>query len=182
MLDKMGLKAQDTCELSFTDVRVPVDDRLGEEGCAFEYLTHNLAQERLTIAVEAVAAANTAIDLAKTYIQERTVFGRPVAAFQNSKFVLAECAADAAAGQAYLDNAIELHDRHELTPADAAAMKLWTTEMQARVVDKCLQLHGGYGYINEYPIAKMYADARVSRIYGGTSEVMKSIVAKSMGL
>jgi alkylation response protein AidB-like acyl-CoA dehydrogenase len=182
MLDKMGLKAQDTCELSFTDVRVPVEDRLGEEGRAFEYLTHNLAQERLTIAVTAVAAAHTAIDLAKAYTQERAVFGKPVAAFQNTKFVLAECAADAAAGQAYLDHALELHDRRELTPADAAALKLWTTEMQARVVDKCLQLHGGYGYINEYLIAKLYADARVTRIYGGTSEVMKSIVAKSMGL
>ncbi len=182
MLDKMGLKAQDTCELSFTDVRVPVEDRLGEEGRAFEYLAHNLAQERLTIAVTAVAAAHTAIDLAKAYTQERAVFGKPVAAFQNTKFVLAECAADAAAGQAYLDHALELHDRRELTPADAAALKLWTTEMQARVVDKCLQLHGGYGYMNEYPIAKLYADARVTRIYGGTSEVMKSIVAKSMGL
>jgi acyl-CoA dehydrogenase len=182
MLDKMGLKAQDTCELSFTDVRVPVDDRLGEEGRAFEYLTHNLAQERLTIAVTAVAAAHTAIDLATAYTRERVVFGKPVAAFQNTKFVLAECAADAAAGQAYLDNALELHDRRELTPADAAAVKLWTTEMQARVVDKCLQLHGGYGYMNEYPIAKLYTDARVTRIYGGTSEVMKSIVAKSMGL
>jgi alkylation response protein AidB-like acyl-CoA dehydrogenase len=182
MLDKMGLKAQDTCELSFTDVRVPVEDRLGEEGRAFEYLTHNLAQERLTIAVTAVAAAHTAIDLAKAYTQERAVFGKPVAAFQNTKFVLAECAADAAAGQAYLDHALELHDRRELTPADAAALKLWTTEMQARVVDKCLQLHGGYGYMTEYPIAKLYADARVTRIYGGTSEVMKSIVAKSMGL
>jgi acyl-CoA dehydrogenase len=182
MLDKMGLKAQDTCELSFTDVRVPVEDRLGEEGRAFEYLTHNLAQERLTIAVTAVAAAHTAIDLATAYTRERVVFGKPVAAFQNTKFVLAECAADAAAGQAYLDNALELHDRRELSPADAAAVKLWTTEMQARVVDKCLQLHGGYGYMNEYPIAKLYADARVTRIYGGTSEVMKSIVAKSMGL
>jgi acyl-CoA dehydrogenase len=182
MLDKMGLKAQDTCELAFTDVRVPVEDRLGEEGRAFEYLTHNLAQERLTIAVTAVAAAHTAIDLAKAYTQERAVFGKPVAAFQNTKFVLAECAADAAAGQAYLDHALELHDRRELTPADAAALKLWTTEMQARVVDKCLQLHGGYGYMNEYLIAKLYADARVTRIYGGTSEVMKSIVAKSMGL
>jgi acyl-CoA dehydrogenase len=182
MLDKMGLKAQDTCELSFTDVRVPVEDRLGEEGRAFEYLTHNLAQERLTIAVTAVAAAHTAIDLAKAYTQERAVFGKSVAAFQNTKFVLAECAADAAAGQAYLDHALELHDRRELTPADAAALKLWTTEMQARVVDKCLQLHGGYGYMNEYLIAKLYADARVTRIYGGTSEVMKSIVAKSMGL
>jgi acyl-CoA dehydrogenase len=182
MLDKMGLKAQDTCELSFTDVRVPVDDRLGEEGRAFEYLTHNLAQERLTIAVTAVAAAHTAIDLATAYTRERVVFGKPVAAFQNTKFVLAECAADAAAGQAYLDNALDLHDRGELTPADAAAVKLWTTEMQARVVDKCLQLHGGYGYMNEYLIAKLYTDARVTRIYGGTSEVMKSIVAKSMGL
>jgi acyl-CoA dehydrogenase len=181
-LDKIGLKAQDTCELSFRDVRVPVEDLLGEEGRAFQYLTHNLAQERLTIAVVGVASAVTAIELAKAYTSERTVFGRPVSSLQNTKFVLAECAVDAAAGQAYLDHALGLKDQGELSAADAAAVKLFTTEMQARVVDKCLQLHGGYGYMNEYPIAKLYADARVTRIYGGTSEVMKSVVAKSMGL
>ena len=182
VLSKMGLKAQDTCELSFTDVRVPATDLLGEEGEAFGYLGHNLPQERLTIAVGAWAAASHAVDLAREYAQERNVFGQPVAAFQNTKFVLADCAADVAAGQAYLDSAIEAHDAGELTVADAAAVKLWMTEMQARVVDKCLQIHGGYGYMTEYPISRLYADARVSRIYGGTSEVMRSIVAKGLGL
>lgn len=181
-LDKMGLKAQDTCELSFDDVRVPVEDLLGEEGQAFGYLGHNLPQERLTIAAVAWAAASRAVDLARDYTRERQVFGRAVSEFQNTKFVLAECAVEVAAGQAFLDQAIEAHDRGELTGADAAAVKLWMSEMQARVVDKCLQLHGGYGYMNEYPIARLYADARVTRIYGGTSEVMKSIVAKSLGV
>ncbi|MBC3192770.1 acyl-CoA dehydrogenase family protein [Pseudonocardia sp. C8] len=182
ILDKIGLKAQDTCELSFDDVRVPAEDLLGEEGHAFSYLSHNLPQERLTIAVGAWSAASHAVDLAREYTGERTVFGRTVAEFQNTKFVLAECAVDVSAGQALLDQALEAHDRDELSPADAAGVKLWMTEMQARVVDKCLQLHGGYGYMTEYPIARLYADARVSRIYGGTSEVMKTIVAKSMGL
>lgn len=181
-LDKMGLKAQDTCELSFDDVRVPVEDLLGEEGQGFGYLGHNLPQERLTIAVVAWSAAAHAVDLARDYTRERKVFGKAVSDFQNTKFVLAECATDVAAGQAFLDQALEAHDRGELTPADAAAVKLWMSEMQARVVDKCLQLHGGYGYMNEYPIARLYTDARVTRIYGGTSEVMKSIVAKSMGV
>ncbi len=181
-LDKMGLKAQDTCELSFDDVRVPVEDLLGEEGQAFGYLGHNLPQERLTIAAVAWAAASRAVDLARDYTRERQVFGRAVSEFQNTKFVLAECAVEVAAGQAFLDQAIEAHDRGELTGSDAAAVKLWMSEMQARVVDKCLQLHGGYGYMNEYPIARLYTDARVTRIYGGTSEVMKSIVAKSMGV
>ncbi|MFE6509101.1 acyl-CoA dehydrogenase family protein [Nocardioides sp. NPDC057767] len=182
ILDKMGLKAQDTCELSFDDVRVPSADLLGEEGQAFGYLSHNLPQERLTIAVGAWSAAAHAVDLARDYVRERQVFGKAVAEFQNTKFVLAECAADVAAGQAFLDQALEAHDRGDLSGPDAAALKLWMTEMQARVVDKCLQLHGGYGYMNEYPIARLYADARVSRIYGGTSEVMKTIVAKSLGL
>ena len=181
-LDKMGLKAQDTCELSFDDVRVPVEDLLGEEGQAFGYLGHNLPQERLTIAAVAWAAASRAVDLARDYTRERKVFGQAVSDFQNTKFVLAECAVEVAAGQAFLDQAIEAHDRGDLTGSDAAAVKLWMSEMQARVVDKCLQLHGGYGYMNEYPIARLYTDARVTRIYGGTSEVMKSIVAKSLGV
>lgn len=180
ILEKIGLKAQDTCELSFTDVRVPVADRLGEEGEAFGYLSHNLAQERLTIAVAAWSSAARAVDLAKEYTRDRSVFGQPVASFQNTKFQLAECAVDVAAGQAFLDQALQAHDDGALSAVDAAGLKLWMTEMQGRVVDKCLQLHGGYGYMTEYPIARLYADARVTRIYGGTSEVMKSIVAKSL--
>ncbi|GAB2810210.1 acyl-CoA dehydrogenase family protein [Streptomyces chlorus] len=181
-LDKIGLRAQDTMELSFTDIRVPVEDLLGEEGKAFGYLAHNLAQERLTIAVAGMASAVRALELATAYAQERSVFGKRLQDFQNTKFVLAECATEIAAGQALVDQSIEALDRGMLTPADAARAKLFVSEMQQRVVDKCLQVHGGYGYINEYPIAGLYADARVTRIFGGTSEVMKSIIAKSLGL
>jgi acyl-CoA dehydrogenase len=181
-LEKIGLKTQDTAELSFTNVRVPAEDLLGEEGKAFDYLTHNLPQERMTIAVNAVASAKAAVDMAVQYSHERKAFGTALKDFQNTKFVLAECSTEVEAAQALLDRAIEALDAGELTPADAARVKLFTTEVQARVVDKCLQIHGGYGYILEYPIARLYADARVTRIYGGTSEVMKSIIAKQMGL
>ncbi|MFC9361798.1 acyl-CoA dehydrogenase family protein [Rhodococcus sp. NPDC057014] len=182
MLDKLGLKAQDTCELSFDDVRVPIEDRIGDEGHAFRYLTQNLPQERLVIAMGAVASARRAVEQTVDYTRSRTAFGTPIASFQNTKFVLADCAADLAAGQALVDDAIEQHDVGALSPARAALVKLWTTEMQGRVVDKCLQLHGGYGYITEYPISKLYADARVTRILGGTSEVMRTVIAKSMQL
>lgn len=181
-LKKIGLQAQDTAELSFVDVRVPVEDRLGDEGAAFTYLTHNLAQERLTIALGGAAFASAALTHALEYTAERKVFGKPVSSFQNSKFVLAECAADVDAVNLMADRALELHDAGELTVADAAKAKLFCTETAGRVIDKCLQLHGGYGYILEYPIARLYADTRVSRIYGGTSEVMKTIIAKSLGI
>ncbi|WP_455900946.1 acyl-CoA dehydrogenase family protein [Rhodococcus gordoniae] len=181
-LDKIGLKASDTAELSFDDVKVPVTDLLGKEGEAFSYLTQNLAQERLTIAFGAAATAAAAIQHAIAYTKERKVFGKPVASFQNSKFVLAECSTELQAMQIMVDNAIELNDRGELSVADAARAKLFSTEAAGRIIDKCLQLHGGYGYITEYPIARLYADTRVSRIYGGTSEVMKTIVAKDLGL
>ncbi|MDJ0015503.1 acyl-CoA dehydrogenase family protein [Rhodococcus erythropolis] len=181
-LDKIGLKAQDTVELSFNDVMVPRTDLLGKEGEAFSYLAHNLAQERLTIAVAGQASAVRALQLAVDYARERKVFGSPLAGYQNTKFVLAECATDIAAGQALVDQAIEALDTGELTPGDAARVKLFVSEMQQRVVDKCLQVHGGYGYVTEYEIAGLYADARVTRIFGGTSEVMKGIIAKSIGL
>ncbi|MBN6056704.1 acyl-CoA dehydrogenase family protein [Nonomuraea sp. RK-328] len=181
-LDKLGLKAQDTAELAFEDVLVPAANLLGVEGRAFEYLGHNLAQERLSIAVNAQAAAAAALEVTLAYVTERNVFGRPLSGFQNTKFVLAECATDVEAGQALVDRALQEHDADRLSAADAAKVKLFCTELQSRVVDKCLQLHGGYGYVLEYPIARMYADARVTRIYGGTSEVMKSIIAKSIGL
>ncbi|GAA4481263.1 acyl-CoA dehydrogenase family protein [Rhodococcus olei] len=181
-LDKLGLKAQDTAELAFSDVRVPVANLLGVEGKAFGMLGANLPQERLTIGVTAVATAVAALNLATDYVKERKVFGKPVADFQNTKFVLAECATEIEAGQAMVDRAITSLDAGTLTPADAAKVKLFCTEMQARVIDKCLQLHGGYGYMREYPIARLYADARVSRIFGGTNEVMKSVVSKSLGL
>ncbi|MEV0093814.1 acyl-CoA dehydrogenase family protein [Streptomyces sp. NPDC050738] len=181
-LEKIGLQASDTSELSFTDVVVPVENVLGEVGDGFSYLGRNLARERLSIGVSAAATATAAIDFAKAYVKERQVFGKPVAAFQNTKFVLAECAAEVEALQAMVDKGIELDDAHELTPADAAKIKLFGTEVAGRVIDKCLQLHGGYGYMLEYPIARLYADTRVSRIYGGTSEVMKTIIAKDLGL
>ncbi|MBU7598793.1 acyl-CoA dehydrogenase family protein [Streptomyces sp. P38-E01] len=181
-LDKLGLKTSDTAELSFNDVRVPVADLLGEEGRGFEYLTHNLPQERLGIAIGAYAQAAAAVRFATEYVRERTVFGKSVSSFQNTKFVLADCRSDVDAMQAVVDRALEAHEAGELTVADAASAKLFTTESAARVIDKCLQLHGGYGYMREYPIARLYADTRVTRIYGGTSEVMRSIVAKSMGL
>ncbi|WP_432168775.1 acyl-CoA dehydrogenase family protein [Streptomyces sp. bgisy031] len=181
-LDKIGMRYSDTNELSFTDVLVPVENVLGEVGKGFLYLGQNLARERLAIGVGGAASATAAIEFAKAYVQERQVFGKPVAAFQNTKFVLAECAAEVEALQAMVDKGLELEDTGELTPADAAKIKLFGTEVAGRVIDKCLQLHGGYGYMLEYPIARLYADTRVSRIYGGTSEVMKSIIAKDLGL
>ena len=181
-LDKIGLKVQDTAELSFADVRVPVANRLGEEGAAFSYLGHNLPQERLTIAVGSVAQARAAVSLAVSYARERVVFGQALSTFQNTKFELAACQTEVSAAQAFLDAALAELVAGSLSPSDAAMVKLFTTEMQARVVDRCLQVFGGYGYITEYPIARLYADARVTRIYGGTSEVMKSIISKSMGL
>jgi acyl-CoA dehydrogenase len=181
-LDKIGLKAQDTAELAFTDVRVPAANRLGEEGAAFGYLGHNLPQERITIAVGSVAQARAAVDATVSYVASRQVFGKPLSSFQNTKFELAACATEVEAGQALLDRALLALVAGELSGADAAITKLFCTEMQARVVDRCLQLFGGYGYITEYPIARLYADARVTRIYGGTSEVMKSIISKSLGL
>ncbi|MGK5558611.1 acyl-CoA dehydrogenase family protein [Actinomadura kijaniata] len=181
-LEKIGLRSSDTAELAFQDVRVPVEDLLGEEGRGFEYLVHNLAEERLGIAASSYASAAAAVQFAKRYVQERNVFGKPVASFQNTKFVLAECATEVEAAQSMVDRAVEALDAGELTPADAAKVKLFCTEVQARVVDKCLQLHGGYGYILEYPIARLYTDARVTRIYGGTSEVLKTIIAKDLGV
>ncbi|WP_329113724.1 acyl-CoA dehydrogenase family protein [Streptomyces sp. NBC_01465] len=181
-LDKIGLKAQDTAELSFGDVEVPVANLLGEEGAAFTYLTHNLVVERLGAAIGAYANAAGAIGFATAYVKERQVFGKPVAAFQNTKFVLAECAAEVEAAQSIVDRALLEHAAGELTAADAAKAKLFCTEVAGRVIDKCLQLHGGYGYMLEYPIARLYADTRVNRIYAGTSEVMKTIIAKDLGL
>ncbi|MFE4408068.1 acyl-CoA dehydrogenase family protein [Streptomyces sp. NPDC056821] len=181
-LDKLGLKASDTAELAFVDVKVPVGDLLGEENKGFSYLGANLPSERWGIAFGAYAQAAAAVRFAKQYVQERTVFGKPVAHFQNTKFELAACQAEVDAAQAVADRALDALDAGELTPAEAASAKLFCTEVAHRVIDRCLQLHGGYGYMNEYPIARLYADNRVNRIYGGTSEIMKSIIAKDMGL
>jgi acyl-CoA dehydrogenase len=182
VLDKMGIKVQDTVELSFDDVRVPAANRLGEEGAAFGYLGHNLPQERMTVAVGSVAQATAALRITVDYVKQRNAFGKPVASFQNTKFELAAMAAEIEAAQTMLDRAVlELVDG-ALSGTDAAKVKLFCTEMQGRVVDRCLQLFGGYGYITEYPIARLYTDARIARIYAGTSEVMKVIIAKSLGL
>ncbi len=181
-LDKIGLKVSDTAELSFADVKVPAEDLLGEEHKGFSYLGQNLPQERLSIAYGAYSQAAAAVEFAKKYTQQRNIFGKPVASFQNTKFELAACKAEVDAAQAVADRALEAHDAGELTAAEAASAKLFCTEVASRVIDRCLQLHGGYGYINEYPIARLYADNRVNRIYGGTSEVMKTIIAKDMGL
>jgi acyl-CoA dehydrogenase len=181
-LDKLGLKVSDTAELSFADVRVPAEDLLGEENKGFSYLGQNLPQERLSIAYGAYSQAAAAVEFTKKYTQDRRIFGKSVASFQNTKFELAACKAEVDAAQAVADRALEAHDAGELTAVEAASAKLFCTEVASRVIDRCLQLHGGYGYINEYPIARLYADNRVTRIYGGTSEVMKTIIAKDMGL
>ncbi|HEY6789243.1 MAG TPA: acyl-CoA dehydrogenase family protein [Trebonia sp.] len=181
-LEKIGLKVQDTAELSFSDVRVPVANLLGEEGKAFSYLGHNLPQERMTIAVGSVAQARAAVTAATEYAKSRLVFGKELSTFQNTKFELAACLTEVEAAQALLDRALAELVAGQLLAADAAMVKLFTSEMQARVVDRALQIFGGYGYMLEYPIARLYTDARVTRIYGGTSEVMKLIISKSMGL
>ena len=181
-LDKLGLRTSDTAELAFSDVIVPAENLLGEQDKGFSYLGQNLPQERLGIAYGAYAQAAAAVQFATAYTRDRTVFGKSVASFQNTKFELAACQAKVDAMQAVADRALEALDADELTPAEAASAKLFCTEAAAEVIDRCLQLHGGYGFMNEYPIARLYTDNRVNRIYGGTSEVMKMIIAKQMGL
>ncbi|GAA5156804.1 acyl-CoA dehydrogenase family protein [Pseudonocardia eucalypti] len=181
-LDKLGQHAQDTAELSFTDVAVPVTNLLGDEGQGFLQLVANLPQERLSIALSAVAAARVALEQTLEYVRARKAFGQPIGAFQNSKFVLAEIATEVDIAQQYVDRGIRLLNAGELTADDAAKAKWWCTELQGRVMDRCLQLHGGYGYMTEYPIARAFADARITRIYGGTTEIMKEIIGKSLGL
>jgi len=181
-LDKLGQHAQDTAELSFTDVQVPVANLLGEEGDGFRQLVTNLPQERLSIAIAGVAGARAALDQTLDYVKQRTAFGRPIGSFQNSRFVLAEITTEVDIAEHYLDACVRALDSGELTAADASKAKWWCTELQGRVVDRCLQLHGGYGYMNEYPIARAYADARITRIYGGTTEIMKEVIGRSLGL
>ncbi|TQM11299.1 acyl-CoA dehydrogenase family protein [Pseudonocardia kunmingensis] len=181
-LDKLGQHAQDTAELSFTDVRVPVTNLLGVEGRAFAHLVDRLPQERLGIAVAATAAAATALEWTLEYVRDRAAFGQPIGSFQNSRFVMAEIATEVDIAQHYVDDCIRALNAGELSAVDAAKAKWWCTELQGRVVDRCLQLHGGYGYMNEYPIARAYADARVTRIYGGTTEIMKEVVGRDLGL
>jgi alkylation response protein AidB-like acyl-CoA dehydrogenase len=181
-LHKIGLHAQDTAELFFTDVAVPVANRLGEEGSGFRSLVAKLPQERLSIAVTGVAAARQALDVTLAYVKERTAFGTPIGTFQNSRFRLAEMATEIEIAQTFVDRCVLALNDGQLTAEEAAMAKWWCTELQKRVVDTCVQLHGGYGYMAEYPIARAYADARVTTIYGGTTEIMKEIIGKSLGV
>ena len=181
-LDKIGLKAQDTAELFFDNVRVPVENLLGEEGNGFIYLMEKLPQERLTIAVVAAAACEKVLEDTLRYVKDRKAFGRPIGSFQHSRFVLAELATETTIARVFVDRCIEELNAGTLTVAEAAMAKWWTTELQQKVVDRCLQLHGGYGYMTEYPIAKAYLDTRIQTIYGGTTEIMKEIIGRTMGV
>jgi alkylation response protein AidB-like acyl-CoA dehydrogenase len=181
-LDKIGLHAQDTAEMFFRDVHVPRENLLGAEGGGFVHLMEKLPQERLTIAVAAVAACEKVLEDTLLYVKERTAFGRPIGSFQNTRFRLAEIATETQVARVFVDRCIELLNRAELSVSDAAMAKWWTTELQKRVVDRCVQLHGGYGYMLEYPVAKAFIDSRVQTIYGGTTEVMKEIIGRSLGV
>lgn len=181
-LDKLGLKAQDTAELSFTDVRVPAANLLGEEGKGFIHLMQNLPQERLSIAVMAAAAMESCLEHTCQYVRDRKAFGKPIGALQNTRFVLAELATKTTAVRVLVDRCISELNAGTLTAEDAAMAKWWSTEEQVELIDRCLQLHGGYGYMREYPIAQAYLDARVQTIYGGTTEIMKEIIGRSLKL
>ena len=181
-LDKLGLHAQDTAELFFTDVQVPVTNRLGDEGQGFLQLVSNLPQERLSIGAAGLAAARAALGWTLDYVKQRNAFGQPIGSFQNTKFVLAEIATEVEIGQTFIDRCVLALNAGELTAEEASMAKWWCTELQKKVVDRCLQLFGGYGYMLEYPIARAYADARVTRIYGGSNEIMKEIVGRAMKL
>ena len=181
-LEKIGNHSQDTAELFFDDVRIPVANRMGEEGEAFRYLSSNLAQERLSIAITGVASAHAALNSTVEYVKERTAFGKSLGQFQNTKFVLAEVKTAIEVAQAYVDQSVMKLIAGELTPTEAAQAKYWCTDLQHDAAHRCLQLFGGYGYTLEYPIARNYADARVTSIYGGTNEIMKTIISKSLGL
>lgn len=181
-LDKLGLKAQDTAELFFDNVKVPCENLLGAEGKGFAYLMQQLPQERLHVAVGAVASADSALDMTLKYILERTAFGKPVGSFQNSRFKMAEMRTEVEIGYAFVDKCITALNAGELTTEEASMAKWWTTDLQKRVADQCLQLFGGYGYMNEYPISKWFLDARVQSIYAGTNEIMKEVIGRGMGL
>lgn len=181
-LEKIGLSAQDTSELHFEGCRVPEGNRLGAEGAGFYMLMKKLAQERLVVALGAQAAAEQVVADTIAYVKERQAFGKPLASFQNTKFVLAECATKVEVGRAFLDTLTRVHASGQNLPKECSMAKLWQTDMLGEVVDACLQLFGGYGYMVEYPIARAYVDARVQRIFAGTNEIMKVIIAKQLGL
>ncbi|WP_369184408.1 acyl-CoA dehydrogenase family protein [Streptomyces sp. Y1] len=179
-LDKIGQKAQDTAELFFQDVRVPKENLLGELNGGFIHLMQNLAQERLAIAVAAIAGAEHLVEITTDYVKQRQAFGRPLAKLQHVRFEIAELATECAVTRAFVDRCITEHNRYALTPADASMAKWWATELQKRTADRCLQLHGGYGYMSEFPVARAFVDGRIQTIYGGTTEIMKEIVGRSI--
>jgi alkylation response protein AidB-like acyl-CoA dehydrogenase len=179
-LDKIGMHAQDTAELFFSDVAVPASNLLGEEGAGFLELVTNLPQERLSIAVTGTAAAAQALEWTVAYCKERRAFGQPIGSFQNTRFAIAEMHTEVDIARTFLDRCVLALNAGELSAEEAAMAKWWCTELQKRVIDRCVQLHGGYGYMREYPIARAYADARVTTIYGGTTEIMKEIIGKSL--
>ena len=181
-LKKAGMKAQDTSELFFNDVKVPAENLLGTEGRGFIGLMEQLPWERLQIAITAVASAQAAIDWTVDYVKQRKVFGQPVAAFQNTRFTLAELQTEVQVARVFVDKCCELIVRDQLDTQTASMAKYWTTDLQCKVMDECVQLFGGYGYMWEYPITRAYADARVQRIYGGTNEIMKEVISRGMGL
>jgi alkylation response protein AidB-like acyl-CoA dehydrogenase len=181
-LEKVGLHSADTAELFFNDVFVPEENLLGEEGMGFRYLTSNLPQERLSVAISGIVMARRALEHTLEYVKTRNAFGKSIGSFQNTRFGLAELATELEIATVYLDQAILAHNERRLSAVDAAMAKWWCTDLQGRVVDRCLQLHGGYGYMLEYPIARAFVDSRVSRIYAGTNEIMKEIIGRSLGL
>jgi acyl-CoA dehydrogenase len=181
-LKKMGLKGQDTSELFFDNVEVPAENLLGQENNGFIYLMQELPWERMQIAIGAVAKAEAAIGWTIDYVRERKAFGKPVASFQNTRFKLAELTTEAQVARVFVDRCIELLLQKKLDTATASMAKYWTSDLENRIIDECLQLHGGYGFMWEFPIARAYVDARVARIYGGTNEIMKEVISRSIGL
>ena len=177
-LKKLGLLSSDTSEMSFEDIEVPASNLLGGVGTGFGTLMTELPQERLIIALQSISAAQRAFDITTVYVRERRAFGHPIAEFQNTRFKLADLKADLLVGWAFVDQCLEKHVQGQLSALDASTAKLWCTEMHGRLVDQCLQLHGGYGFMREYEICRLFADARVLRIYGGTSEIMRELISR----
>jgi acyl-CoA dehydrogenase len=178
--DKVGMNGLDCCEIFFDDVRVPVSNLLGREGKGFGLMLRQLSYERLSIGVAAIAMAEEAVTITTKYARDRVAFANPLIDFQNTRFKLAQCKTEVHIGRVFLDNCIERFLAGQLDAVTAAMAKYWLTECQCRVLDECLQLYGGYGYMNEYPIARMWADSRVQRIYGGTNEIMKELIGHSL--
>jgi acyl-CoA dehydrogenase len=181
-LKKMGLKGQDTAELFFDNVEVPAENLIGQENSGFVYLMQELPWERMQIAVAAAAKAEAAIRWTIDYVRERKAFGKPVASFQTTRFKLAELATEAQVARVFVDRCMELLLAKKLDTATASMAKYWVTDLEGRIIDECVQLHGGYGYMWEFPISQAYVDARVQRIYGGTNEIMKELISRSIGL